>query len=786
AKRLQGVTDTFDVISATIQTVLFKVLADLIDIFRPVVAAFQRAGEAFNKLFESFNSFRKEGEETISFTSIISGIFERLAGTLELLANVLTFVADGFRTLIEEVPIIRQLFNFVIGQVEKLQFFFKNLPFIFVGVVEAIKQLGKNLAAFYEGQFINAQIFAAKVKGVFGVAVQEQIDQLKARKKELRDAGRTAFEAFEEGAKNARKKSAEAAEAARLEQEKNADAKALQAQTKRQAAAARKQREEAIKAAQELQKARDKFAQEELTKEKQRAALLAELSARIVDQRIQAIEDEGQRREEEIKLNFERQVQALEAGNAKLIEEQQKREAELVKVFGEGSKEVLASRVEFQNDFINIEEQTASIVLNLRAEQAKELEALQDDLNAKEIEKAKEAAAELRAFRDKALNDELTFIDLEARQRELKAQESLNRLLIQEEDAAARAEAIRVEAERKIVDQIFDIRNKLQALDDQQAFLESEAAAGVKIKQEEYDAILRARQELNTQLSALELQQTEVVRQNANAQLLAFNEAFSKIAGQFSQGLSAFDNVLDSIDSRQEERLNKSLERSQERQSQLEAEAANATGLRKKFLEQQAENEINTQKELERQQEDLAKKAAQRDKRIAVTESVVQGLLAVTRAAAAPPGFPLNLPSVLAVTALSAANTAAIASKKFQDGGVIQGPSHANGGVKFSVGGQVGFEAEGGEFIVNKKATARNLPLLTRINSQKFAEGGFIGGVSPIPTITNINTVQADSVQALAGTLAGVINSQKVILVTDDLDEDRENQERIEKRTIIR
>ena len=57
---------------------------------------------------------------------------------------------------------------------------------------------------------------------------------------------------------------------------------------------------------------------------------------------------------------------------------------------------------------------------------------------------------------------------------------------------------------------------------------------------------------------------------------------------------------------------------------------------------------------------------------------------------------------MITVGALSAANTAAIAAKKFQDGGLIQGPSHSQGGVKFAVGGQVGFEAEGGEFIIKK------------------------------------------------------------------------------------
>jgi len=580
----------------------------------------------------------------------------------------------------------------------------------------------------------------------------------------------------------------------------DAQAKAIEEAAAREAAAAKKAAEEeqklreqstaaAIKAQQARQKKlaqeREKFAQQELAKEKQRVALLATLSARLLDQRIKEIEDEGERRAAEIEANFERQRDAIEKGNQKLIDEQEKREAQLIKIFGEGSKEVLQSREQFQKDFVQIEKETTALIVTLKEEEGRELEALRAELRAKELADAKKTADELRAFRDKALNDELNFIDQQAQLRELKAQETLNKLLTQEEDAAARAEAIRIDAERRTVEQILDIRNKLQALDDQEEFLKSEAEAGVQIKQEEYDAILLARQQLNTELSELERQQTETVRQNANAQLLAFNEAFGNIAGQFSQGLQAFDGVLDSLDSRQEDRLTKSLERSQERQSQLETEAENATGLRKKFLEQQARNEINQQKQLEKQQAELADRAAKRDQRVAITESVIQGLLATTRAAAAPPGFPFNLPSVIAVGALSAANTAAIATKKFQDGGMIKGPSHAQGGVKFAVGGQVGFEAEGGEFIVNKRATAKNLPLLTRINSQKFAEGGFIGGVSPTPTITNINTVQADSVQALAGSLAQIINNQQVILVTDDLDEDRENQERIRKRTIL-
>ena len=789
AKRLQGVTDTFKGISATVQAVLFKVLADLIDIFRPVVSAFQKAGEAVGKLFSAFASFRKEGEETITISSIISDTFQRLASVLQFVADAFTFVVDGFRSLVENVPILQKALAFIFDQISNIRQIFIDLPFIFSGVVAALKQLGTNFSNFFEGLIIDAQILSAKVKGIFSQAAQDQVRELRKRRKEVLSDGKSLGEAYSEAFAEARANAAREAEAAESEAEKASDLKALEAKTKRDLEAAKKQRDAAIKAQQDRQKklaaARDKFIQEELAKEKQRAALLATLSAKLLDQRIKEIEDEGERRQAEIETNFERQRQAVEKGNQKLIDEQKKREAQLIKVFGEGSKEVLISRQQFQKDFVQIEKETTAIIINLKEEEGRELEALRADLRAKEIADAKKTADELRAFRDKALNDELNFITEEGQLRELKAQETLNRLLIQEEDAAARAEAIRIDAERRALEEILDIRNKLQALDDQEDFLQSEADAGVRIKQEEYDAILLARQQLNTELSELEKQQTENVRQNANAQLLAFNEAFGNIASQFSQGLSAFDNVLDSIDSRQEERIAKSLERSQERQAQLETEAENATGLRKKFLQQQARNELSAQKNLEQQQEELAARAAKRDQRIAITESVIQGLLATTRAAAAPPGFPLNLPSVIAVGALSAANTAAIATKKFQDGGIIKGPSHAQGGVKFAVGGQVGFEAEGGEFIVNKKATAKNLPLLSRINSQKFAEGGFIGGVSPTPTITNINTVQADSVQALAASLSQVINNQEVILVTDDLDEDRENQERIRKRTIL-
>ena len=63
-------------------------------------------------------------------------------------------------------------------------------------------------------------------------------------------------------------------------------------------------------------------------------------------------------------------------------------------------------------------------------------------------------------------------------------------------------------------------------------------------------------------------------------------------------------------------------------------------------------------------------------------------------------------------------------------GGMFRGNSHANGGVKFAVGGRI-HEAEGGEAIINKRSTSMFKPVLSAINSYngngvKFADGGLL------------------------------------------------------------
>tara|TARA_R110002020_G_scaffold225959_5_gene436306 strand:- start:57 stop:3797 length:3741 start_codon:yes stop_codon:yes gene_type:complete len=68
-------------------------------------------------------------------------------------------------------------------------------------------------------------------------------------------------------------------------------------------------------------------------------------------------------------------------------------------------------------------------------------------------------------------------------------------------------------------------------------------------------------------------------------------------------------------------------------------------------------------------------------------------------------------------------------SKKFADGGMVEGRSHAQGGEKFDVGGRV-VELEGGEAVINKRSTQMFKGQLSKINEAgggvKFADGGLL------------------------------------------------------------
>lgn len=110
----------------------------------------------------------------------------------------------------------------------------------------------------------------------------------------------------------------------------------------------------------------------------------------------------------------------------------------------------------------------------------------------------------------------------------------------------------------------------------------------------------------------------------------------------------------------------------------------------------------------------------------------------------------------------------------FAKGGMVHGNSHAQGGVKFGVGGRVA-ELEGGEAVINKRSTAMFKPMLSRMNvaggGKKFADGGMVFGTDSLTDDTS-----------LVNSLVGALNSQQVLLVESDVTNSQRNVKNIQSR----
>ena len=157
-------------------------------------------------------------------------------------------------------------------------------------------------------------------------------------------------------------------------------------------------------------------------------------------------------------------------------------------------------------------------------------------------------------------------------------------------------------------------------------------------------------------------------------------------------------------------------------------------------------------------------------KAAAIAETTINTYMAAQKAYSAMAAIPVVGPALGAVAAAAAVasglmNVAKISSTdvKYEKGGLLKGKSHSEGGIPFTVAGRGGFEAEGGEYIVNKRATAMYFPVLEAINRSAgygsynpvyMAAGGVIKQV-PDTQIDYKEMMNAIKEGAMQGTQAG-------------------------------
>ena len=221
------------------------------------------------------------------------------------------------------------------------------------------------------------------------------------------------------------------------------------------------------------------------------------------------------------------------------------------------------------------------------------------------------------------------------------------------------------------------------------------------------------------------------------------NEAFSSMLEfQIEEAQEALDKATE-----MHEKSVDQLEESQNKVQELNDKMKNSSGAQLEALKQQQADEMlllaqreaeekRLAREKEKREKELAKKEKQQRKqelKMQLIEGIANTAVSVTKALTW--GWPLGAIFAAIIGAMGAVQTAIIAKQmnKLADGGLLQGRSHAQGGIPV---GNTGIEVEGGEYVINKRSTVKYLPLLQAINEEgarkktvanqlgKYANGG--------------------------------------------------------------
>jgi hypothetical protein len=233
------------------------------------------------------------------------------------------------------------------------------------------------------------------------------------------------------------------------------------------------------------------------------------------------------------------------------------------------------------------------------------------------------------------------------------------------------------------------------------------AARNIDISTLSYEEKLKLLESfLNKEIEAT--QNAEQKKQDAQQKTLdnisKFIQEFQGVLNQLGQITSEyFSFQLDKVDKRYEDSLSKIVG---------DTEEAN-------------EKRIEAEEIYQRQRKEIEKKAARTSLGISLVQAIANTAEAVTKALAAGPISGQILAGITA--ALGAVQVGLITAQISQlnnyrrggiikgQGGMVVGPSHEYGGVRFAAGG--GVELEGGEAVINRMGSLRYSSLLNSINT---------------------------------------------------------------------
>lgn len=515
--------------------------------------------------------------------------------------------------------------------------------------------------------------------------------------------------------------------------------------------------------------------------------LTAKSRAAINDQ-IQSLEIEKGRELEKLKKN-----QA-----ERLLDLERQVNASIVAVMEEGLDKRLAGIN------LNYDQQVEALEKELKKEENRTVEAqakiTQLIRNAQEA-RANEIQAAVAEDAQKRADLELSAVD----DMLSKIEQKISKATVREKDGL---KLIDVEATRKNLSEVNSALDEyignLKAYKASETAAHELALASLKKGTPEYEAEVqrysRAMEEATRKISDAQDMQKKNMENWKNATVDALKDLFGKIseiAGAAAQAVTSVTDTLNMSLSYEIEALNKQLdalnERYEEAKQQREDDAKNvediearlreATGGTAEALKDQLQDALKARQESAREEQKLAReketleaqiaRKEKAQKRAELVSNIAQGIAntaqGVTQALATVI-WPLNIAVAGIVGAMGAAQVGIMTRQltKLEKGGEIKGPSHANGGVPIP---GTNYEAEGGEFVVNKRSYNANPELIRFINDNPRALTvadftGFLPGDTAAPVILASSESGEDRIiEAIKG-----INFSPRVAVTDIID----------------
>ena len=359
--------------------------------------------------------------------------------------------------------------------------------------------------------------------------------------------------------------------------------------------------------------------------------------------------------------------------------------------------------------------------------------------------------------------------------------------LISEQDAVAlvkRIEALKLDeiSQTRLLEIIRDRKTAISDLTELEIELnEAEVESTRKSEQAKLDIEKEKNKDSKDDLIAtiqkereLKLEDTRLTEEERQAIIFESEEKIKEIKK------ASVDSQKQTEEQAISERINKI--------SQAEQQIGSLLTATSNLFEAQKNRELNAAGDNAKKREEIEKKFAKRGQRLAIADALIRGSLAVMRIAADVPKADFGIATgvmIGAQIALTASQVAAIASQKFAkgglvDGGMFEGKSHAEGGIKFASGGRI-MEAEGGEAIINKRSTAMFKPLLSAINTAGGGKKFALGGITPDAQLMS----SAITESGIGAEVAKQMQNIKVINVVSETTTQQNNISNVESEAIF-